>query len=90
MAELQIRLDVDPSTGKKNLTIKYLSDEDALPGEHEEEHRRLVDQLIEGGALKAHELGHIRVEREDVERPAQRAEEADTSTGERKALSEEG
>lgn len=69
MAELEIRLDTDPQTGKKNVTIKYLSDEDALPMEHEEEHRRLVDKLIEGGALAAHELGKIRVEREGVDAP---------------------
>ncbi len=64
MAELQIRLDVDPSTGKKNITISYRSDEDALPMEHEDEHKRLVDALVEGGALKAAEVGRIIVERE--------------------------
>ncbi len=69
MAELEIRLDIDPQTGKKNVTIKYHSDEDALPMEHEEEHRRLVDQLIDGGALAAHELGTIRVEREGATAP---------------------
>ena len=66
MAELEIRLDIDPKNGKRNVTIKYLSEPDALPMEHEEEHRRLVDQLIEGGALKQHELGTITVERVEV------------------------
>ncbi|MBX3249759.1 MAG: hypothetical protein KF901_21460 [Myxococcales bacterium] len=64
MAEAEIRLVVDPVTGKKNVFIKYASDEDALPMEHEEEHRRLVDRLLAGGALRASELGEIVIERE--------------------------
>ena len=32
--------------------------------EHEEEHRRLVDKLIAGGALKASEVGRVVIERE--------------------------
>lgn len=64
MAELIIRLVVDPDTRKKNVIIAYESDEDALPMEHEDAHRRLVDRLIEGGALSAAELGRIIIERE--------------------------
>lgn len=64
MAEVTIRLEIDPQTRKKNVVISYRSDEDALPLEHEDEHRRLVNQLIEGGALKAAELGTIVVERD--------------------------
>lgn len=63
MAELTIRLRIDPTTGKKNVVIQLSSDEDALPIEHEEEHRALVDKLIAGGALKQSELGKIVVER---------------------------
>jgi hypothetical protein len=64
MAEMTIRLEIDPVTRKKNVVISYRSDEDALPVEHEEDHRRLVERLIEGGALRAAELGKIVVERE--------------------------
>ena len=64
MASLTIRLSVDRATGKKNIIISYTSDSDALPIEHEEEHRRLVDKLIEGGALRASEIGEIIVERQ--------------------------
>jgi len=64
MAEMTIRLEIDPITRKKNVVISYRSDEDALPVEHEEDHRRLVERLIEGGALRAAELGKIVVERE--------------------------
>lgn len=65
MAEVTIRLVVDPETGKKNVVISYRSDEDALPMEHEDAHREIVDKLIEGGTLKAEELGNVVVEREE-------------------------
>lgn len=64
MAELTIRLVTDPQTGKKNIVVRYRSDEDALPLEHEEEHRRLVDRLIQGGAIKAGDAGRVIIERE--------------------------
>lgn len=64
MAELNIRLQIDPDTGKKNLIIEYESDSDMLPIEHEEEHRRLINELVEGGVVKAEELGKVVVKRE--------------------------
>lgn len=64
MAELNIRLLIDPETGKKNLIIEYESDSDMLPIEHEEEHRRLINELVEGGVVKAEELGKVIVKRE--------------------------
>ena len=64
MPELNIRLQIDPETGKKNLIIEYESDADALPMEHEDEHRQLVDALVEGGMLRAEELGKVVVRRE--------------------------
>jgi hypothetical protein len=64
VAEVTIRLIVDPTTRKKNVVISYTSDSDALPIEHEDAHREIVDKLIEGGALKAAELGKIIVDRE--------------------------
>lgn len=89
MAELVLRLEIDPVTGKKNVIIDYGSDEDALPMEHEEDHRRLVDRLIEGGALKAADLGHIVIRRDGddpvVEEPgheeAQREPAVDVTEG---------
>lgn len=76
MAELIIHLEIDPVTQKKNILIKYHSDEDALPLEHEEAHRALVDQLIDGGALSAAEVGEIQIERlEDVPMPKKVQEE---------------
>lgn len=64
MPELNIRLQIDPNTGKKNLIIEYESDSDALPHEHEEEHRALVNALVEGGVVTAEEVGKVVVERE--------------------------
>ena len=49
MAELTLRLRVDPVTGKREIVIDYASDADALPIEHEDEHRRLADKVVEGG-----------------------------------------
>ena len=67
MAEMTIRLRCDPATGKKDIIISLRSDEDALPQEHEQRHRQLVEKLIQGGILKASELGQIIVEREESE-----------------------
>ena len=66
MPELNIHLQIDPATGKKNLIIEYDSDSDALPHEHEEEHRALVNAVVEGGLLKAEELGKVIVTRGQV------------------------
>jgi hypothetical protein len=56
MAELILRLRVDPATGKRELVIDYASEADALPMEHEEAHRQLADRVVEGqlsgGALE--------------------------------------
>ena len=67
MAEMTIRLRIDPNTGKKDIVIALRSDADALPHEHEAHHRKLVEKLIEGGVLKAAEVGQIIVERVEEE-----------------------
>jgi hypothetical protein len=64
VAELTIRLQTDPRTGKKSIIVRYRSDEDALPLEHEEEHRLLVEKLIQKGAIKAGDAGRVVIERE--------------------------
>jgi hypothetical protein len=65
MAEMTIRLRRDPETGKQNIIVKLRSDEDALPHEHEQMHRELVEKLINGGILKAGEEGNLIIEREE-------------------------
>lgn len=64
MATMILRLEIDPSTRKKNVWVKLDSDSDALPMEHEEQHKRLVEALLAGGAVKPEELGTITIERE--------------------------
>lgn len=77
MPEMTIRLIPDPETGKKNIIISLRSDEDALPHEHEQMHRAVVDKLLGAGKIKASELGMITIEREEDEKePA-----APTSSG---------
>jgi hypothetical protein len=70
MPEMTIRLIPDPQTGKKNIIISMRGDEDALPHEHEQAHRAVVDKLLNGGILKATELGTITVERVEEEKQA--------------------
>jgi hypothetical protein len=71
MPEMTIRLLRDPDTGKQNIIVKLRSDEDALPHEHEQMHRALVDKLIEGGLLKAGEEGNLIIERQEETAPAE-------------------
>jgi hypothetical protein len=86
MAEMTIRLRIDPNTGKKDILVSLDADADALPHEHEEQHRRLVEKLIEGGVVKASELGQIIVERvEEEKQPA-----APTRQPEEPALRKQG
>ena len=71
MAEMTIRLQIDPATGRKDIIVSLRSDDDSLPHEHEQQHRQLVDKLIEGGVIKAGEVGKIVVEREEESAVAQ-------------------
>jgi hypothetical protein len=48
-SELVLRLRVDPLTGRREVVVDYTSDADALPYEHENEHRRLAGKVMEGG-----------------------------------------
>jgi FtsH ternary system domain X3-analog len=70
MPQLTIRLRCDPQTGKKDIIISLRGDEDSLPHEHEQQHKALVEKLIEGGLLKAGEAGKIVVERGEEEQQA--------------------
>ena len=89
MANVTIRLVVDPVTRKKNVVIGYEADEGALPIEHEEEHRRIADKLIEGGLVKAGELGKIVVERDVEKAPGGGEKRGDAQSG-REAAKQKG
>ena len=60
MADLILRLRVDPATGKRELVIDYTSDADALPIEHEDAHRQLADKVVDGGLAQRQGRGHAR------------------------------
>lgn len=76
MATLILRLDIDPTTKKKNVWVKLDSDGDTLPMEHEEQHRKIVEALLAGGAVKPEELGTITIEREGHGAASKPTEEA--------------
>ena len=63
MAEMTIRLRVNPETGKKDIVVALHSDDDSLPHEHEHLHRQLVEKLIRGGLVGAEEAGSLVIER---------------------------
>ena len=46
MAEMIIMLRRDKSTGKQNIIVKLDSDPDALPMEHEDDHKALVQKVV--------------------------------------------
>jgi hypothetical protein len=61
MADVTIRFRHNPKTGKRDLVISYESDQDALPHEHERDHRAVVEQLL--GQKLGDDVGEIHVER---------------------------
>lgn len=69
MAEMIIMLRRDPNTGKQNILIKLDSDPDALPIEHEQMHKALVEKLI-GKGIKPEDMGEVIIERESEAQPA--------------------
>jgi hypothetical protein len=68
MAEMIIMLRRDPNTGKQNIIIKLDSEPDALPIEHEQQHRELVAKLI---GKKPEDFGEVIIEREGEAQPSQ-------------------
>lgn len=80
MAEMTIRLRVNPVTGKKDIVVALHSEDDSLPHEHEHLHRQLVEKLIRGGLVGEDEAGSLVIERleesgESAPLPSNRSEE---------------
>lgn len=65
MPEMTIQLRCNPATGQRDIVVKLHGDEELLPTEHENLHRKLVEKLIEGGLIKTGEQGRLVVEREE-------------------------
>lgn len=74
MAEVTIRLRHNPRTGEREVVIHYESESDALPHEHERDHRALAEQLL-GQPLDAL-LGAASVDRVIVEKGPPKAADA--------------
>lgn len=63
MADITIRLLYNLETGKKDVFVDFVSDDDALPIEHEQHHRQVIEELLGKGILKADEVGDVNVSR---------------------------
>ena len=46
MSDITIRMQYNLKTGKKDVWIDLVSEPDSLPVEHEQDHRRIVEQLL--------------------------------------------
>jgi hypothetical protein len=62
MGKVVIRYVVSDS-GERKVIVSYHGDPGDLPVEHEDNHRRVVDALIEGGLAAAADAGEVVVER---------------------------
>ncbi len=71
MAEINIRLIYNLESGKKDIFIDFESDADALPIEHEESHRDIIQQLIGQNVLTEDEAGKVVVNRVEPQRTGQ-------------------
>lgn len=63
LAELTIKLVYNLNTGKQDVFIDFVSEDDALPIEHEKDHRKVIEKLLGQGILKADELGEVKINR---------------------------
>lgn len=63
MAECTIRMVSNPKTGKRDIHIDFHSERDALPHEHEKDHRALVKSLLGPDIFDDHDIGQIVVSR---------------------------
>lgn len=76
MADLTIRLIYNLETGKKDIFVDFVSEDDALPIEHEQQHREVIEQLLGKGILEADEVGDVNISRVPPQRaPGQQQEQ---------------
>lgn len=70
MAKAQITFKYNNETGKRDIHIDYESDPSSLPFEHEDDHRQLVDRLIDLNAV-AEEKEAMEVSRQEAQTEGQ-------------------
>ena len=85
MAEINIRLIYNLETGKKDIYIDFESDSDALPIEHEDAHRDIVENLIGQKVLTEDEAGDIVVRRVEPQRSGRQESEQPAEPGKQEA-----
>lgn len=59
MAEITVRLVYNLETGKKDIYVDLRSDSDALPVEHEQHHKSIIEQLLGQGVITESEVGRV-------------------------------
>lgn len=87
MAEVTIRFRYNKRTGKNEIVIGYESDSDALPHEHERDHRALAEELL--GRKLDDGTEELVVERETPKQATSEAERESPVAG-REAEAEKG
>lgn len=87
MAEVTIRFRYNKRTGKNEIVIGYESDSDALPHEHERDHKALAEELL--GRKLDDDAEELIVERVTKKQGAPEAEREAPVAG-RKAEAEKG
>ena len=88
MADIRIRFRFDVETGAKEIVVEYDSDPDALPYEHEQRHREIVEMLVGKGVIGVQDAGAVRVERLTAPRSASPDAEAEGEAPEAEAALE--
>ena len=63
MAELNIRMIYNRKTGKHDIFVDYESDMDALPFEHEQDHRALLQEIMGASGLSEDQVGQLKIQR---------------------------
>ena len=69
--------------------VGYDSDSSALPMEHEEDHRKFVEQLLEASGISPDEIGDVIVERQEAQSEAGGENESAEEQQNRESISED-
>lgn len=90
MAEVTIRLRHNPETGERELVVAFESDSDALPFEHEQDHRGAVEELLGASVKQLQEAAEVSREEERGEAAEQQATAEGDAAREARAETEGG
>lgn len=83
MAKARITFEHNAETGKRDIHIDYESDPSSMPHEHEDEHRKIVNKIIDVKSLK--DENGVEVDRNQ---PVVKGETGDDEVAERARLQE--